>query len=103
MLATCQDVGNGEISVFQNEDEEVVSFQYMNASNGGSIMIEKDAGIARQIEFNNHAADIYIAEDSGEHNILTWEIDDVLFCISGNLTENVLIQMAESVEANGIR
>lgn len=102
-LITQQDAGNGNIYLFQNEKKEDLCFQYMNASDGGSLMIEKGTGITQQIEFNNHSADIYIAGDSDEYNIITWKIDDVLFCISGNLSEDELVQMAKSVESDNIR
>lgn len=91
------DTSTDDIYVFQNEQERFLSFQYMNASNGGTLMVEKGSGDDRQIEFDNHSADIYLDENPDEDNVLTWEIDNTLFCICGNLSEDELVQMAKSV------
>lgn len=90
---------DGGTYIFRNQEDRVLTFQYINTADSSALLIEKDENNAKQVIVNGLPADAYIADDLEEDNVIVWENNDILFCISGNLSEDELIQIANSVKA----
>lgn len=99
-LESVMELGKGEIQLFSNIHNDALSFQYNIATEGGTLTIEKDGCSIHQIEINGVMADVYLANDPVQYSSIVWIKDGTLFCISGFLSEEQLVQTAECVTSS---
>lgn len=90
-------VSDGKINDYINEQGQLISFQSISKSEQSGLMVEINEGSEHQVAINGIMADVYIAENLGEDSVIIWEDHGTLLCISGNLLEEDLIQIAASV------
>ncbi len=88
-------VENGSLTIliYENESGESLAFSYQPS---GDAYLAEDGLCRHQVFVGGVPADFYVSENGGDC-ALVWVKDSTLFVISGRLTEDVLIKIAENV------
>ena len=90
-------LSDGKISDFSNNLGQLISFQYLSKSEQSKLMVERKEDSEHHVTINGTPADVYISANPEGDSVIIWEDHGTLLCISGNLSESDLIQMATSV------
>lgn len=82
--------------------KKLMLFIYIHGPNRNSIFVGVQNHAHHKVRINGVSADVYIADNPNESNVIVWEEPDTgcLFLIKALVTEEKLIQLAESVEKN---
>ena len=81
---------------FENEEGERLHFVCMLSDAYGNMSVTMEEGDRRKpVEVNGQKADLYLTEGGRAH--LIWSSEDALFSLIGDLPEESLIRVAESV------
>lgn len=99
-LLTTIEEGNGQTNIYLNQAGNGLRFSYTYSGEGNSFFVETEDYDISAATVGQCSADLYIARNSGETNIIVWEdpSEGVLFFLSAMLDEPALIKLAESVE-----
>ena len=91
---------NGESYVYTDKQNTILQFTYTSSTEGTSLFLDTVEYKQLDVTVNNMIATIYIALSNDETNAIVWSDakQGTLFYISGPLSEEALIKMAESVE-----
>ena len=84
---------------YENDAGKQILFSYTGATNDTGLYIDAGEGIHHTADINGNPADIYLDKDLNGRHVIVW-IDaktETLLFINGWLSEDELIQMAESV------
>ena len=87
------------LSVYANEDACLINFVYDNGD-GSAFFVKKENCIVKPITVAGHPGEIYLDQGPDEHNGIIWldEEKQIMFTITGQLTEEELLALAESVK-----
>ena len=87
------------LSVYANEDACLINFVYDNGD-GSAFFVKKENCIVKPITVAGHPGEIYLDQGPDEHNGIIWfdEENHIMFTITGFLTEEELLALAESVK-----
>ena len=98
-LLTAVDEENGKTFVYINANGEILQFSYLRGSNKESIYLEISNYDVYTDELGNYSADIYIAKNAYESNVIVWHSyeENTLFAISAFADKEDLLLIADSV------
>ena len=86
--------------VYTNVDNNTLRFVYMRSENEPYLFIDSSDAEIRNISINNYQGELFLADNPDVANAITWNgPDDTLFYISGFVSENELVMIAESVKS----
>ncbi len=91
---------NSTVIIYENAYKNLIQFKYYkNPTATNLLLLEKGIYTHSNITFNKISADIYIANITGEANLIIWSNTNknILFIVSAALNEDVLIKIAENV------
>ncbi len=90
----------GAFYVYQNKEGEMISFICSEGTDATALFLISDDTTAKKVSVDELPADFYQASDEETSNALVWlsETGDSVFCITAPLSEQTLIQIAESVK-----
>lgn len=99
-LLTTIEKEDGQTNLYLNQAGSGLQFSYIYSGDGNSLFVEAEDYDISAAAVGQCPADVYIARNSGETNVIVWEdpSEGVLFYISAMLDEPALIKLAESVE-----
>ena len=85
--------------VYQTSLKETLVFTYLHIQKNSAAMLPFAQGdrICEKVEIAGQEADLYLPLAEEESAALVWVEEDILFSLSGRLTERELVQAAESV------
>lgn len=86
--------------VYRDDSHALIVFTCFK--NGGTVQVERGDNVVYQtVQVNGHSADLYIDRDPEEKNVLAWTdaAGESIFWISGILSGEELVKIAESIEA----
>lgn len=88
------------IMVFENEDKAQLTFGYSKNLGYWKLYVDIENSEVQQIEISGHVADMYSSNSNGGTKHLIWidENTDCAFFISANLSEDIIIQIAENIK-----
>lgn len=90
---------SGKLLLYSNSSSQQLTFSYVEQSKDTMFSAEGVEYIQHHPKVNGVVADVYLAPDENESNAIVW-VDpktETLLYITGYVTEEDLIQMAESV------
>ena len=93
-----------QVNVLYKDDEgHMMLFAYANSSTTLHLFSES-ATVPSKVTINDIPADFYLDEDDTQANFLVWinPENDMIFWIGGNFSEDIMIRIAESVEAQEV-
>lgn len=84
--------------IFSNDTSEII-FQYLPATQGGSITIDSEHSTPYKKYINGNEATVYIANTAEYSNYVIWteENEETVFVLSSEIDFKELIKIAESV------
>ena len=90
--------GDGHTSIVYRDDSNAL-IVFTRLKNGGAVQVAGE-GVYQTVQVNGRSADLYIDRDPEEPNVLVWTdaSGESIFRISGVLSGEELVKMAESVE-----
>lgn len=90
----------GSFLVYQNEQGEMISFICSRGTDSTALFLITDDTTPLKVSVGDLSADFYPAANGEISNGLVWvsETGDMVFCITAPLSEQTLIQIAESIE-----
>lgn len=90
----------GSFLVYQNEQGEMISFICSRGTDSTALFLVTDDTTPMKVSVGDLPADFYPAANGEISNGLVWvsETGDMVFCITAPLSEQTLIQIAESIE-----
>ena len=92
---------SGQVNVLYKDDEgHTMLFAYANSSSTLNLFSES-AIVPSKVTINDIPADFYLDEDDTQTNFLVWinPENDMIFWIGGKFSKEIMIRIAESVEA----
>lgn len=98
-LLTSTETGNKGTLFYANNSGQILQFMYIKGADGNSLFAGIGEYEQKYITEGDFQAEILFALESDMTNAITWKDDsgDVMFYISGNLSEDELIKMAQNV------
>lgn len=93
------EIDNGVSYLYANSSGDLLYFAYMYGSESRAVMSGRGKYDQKYIVDGTFCAEVFLALDSVETNIITWTGDNgsVIFTITGYLGEEDLIKIAKSV------
>ena len=90
--------GDGFTSIVYRDDSNAL-LVFTCLKNGGTVQVAGE-GVYQTVQVNGRSADLYMDQDPEEANVLVWTdvSGESIFRISGVLSGEELVKMAESVE-----
>lgn len=90
---------HGESFVYIDENDRIGCFFYENGAVSGATTVGDPDSLKKTVFVNGLPATMYFTEDGSSSNTIVWssKSGSILFIISGDLDEETLIQLAESV------
>lgn len=84
---------------YANDKGQLLHLSCTHPEEGMSMYIDTQGSVKESGNVGRNAADIYIFEDGTKGNTIVWvdKEEKVMFCISGFVSKEELIQIAESV------
>lgn len=92
---------NGEMFVYVNEQEELLTFSYFDHSDGTELYLETENYRQIIVPVGEVMGELYLADRADAGNALVWEIEGTLFYLDGFFDEEDLVDLAENIEING--
>ena len=87
-----------EMVYYTNTEDMLLRFVYAIETDGSYLFMSTEGMEIRETTVNGHPAELYIAQKPEDSSGIVWTTAETVFTISGHLTENELIRMAESVQ-----
>ena len=100
VLIAESDIPGNQAFVYTNTVQQYLYFTYSTDPDTTSYLVKEDGYVVEQITVQNSCGDIYLSEDPSESNCIIWcnEESSTIFYISGFLSHNELIEIANSVQ-----
>lgn len=86
------------VVVYANEAGELIRFSFIRDSEETDWFIDVSRADIKKATVNGKNADLLIAHNPKESNAIAWISDGTAFYVTGFVSENDLVQMAESVQ-----
>ncbi|MCD7927983.1 MAG: DUF4367 domain-containing protein [Oscillospiraceae bacterium] len=86
-------------TVYQNSRGEALIFTYLHIQKSSAAILPfaQEEYVCKTVEIAGQQADLYLPLAEEEPAALVWVEEDILFSLSGRLTEGELVDTAESV------
>jgi len=98
-FVTSYETSGGEVYIYSTAQESLVQFSYISDPNSEKMYMDGVEADKKTVWINECPGEIYISQNEGETNNIVWtnESQTVLFSISGDYNEEILIKMAENI------
>ncbi len=83
--------------IYQNELGEHFQFAYIKDPESMEWLIDVDFSQKIQVNIHGYPADLFLPVDSLQGSVIVWSEGDIAFMISGKLTKEELLCIAENV------
>jgi hypothetical protein len=92
--------GNAVV-IYQNESGKTIQFTYSQGDDSISLFLESSTSDVQIVRIGNIDAEFYPSSDPDISNGLVWQSEDgnTFFCITSTLPQDVMLRLAESVQA----
>jgi len=99
MASESHDAVSGDI-VYRRGSEEIVAFSWSKDVEASVFQVYPETAEIKEVFIGDNPADLYLEHGEGLTSALVWSNSEkgVIFVISGTLSEDELIKIAESVE-----
>lgn len=87
------------VVIYDNEAGEMIRFSFIQNPDETDWFIDVSQAGIKNTTVNGNKADLLIAQNPEEANAIAWISDDTAFYVTGFVGENVLVRIAESVQA----
>lgn len=86
--------------LYTNDDGPMILFAYSSSSSALALHIQGDTVVPSKVTVNGISADFYLEKEETRASSLVWKNpqNNIIYWISANLSEDVMIKIAESVE-----
>ncbi len=86
------------IAIYHNDMGNQIAFMSSSGTDAISLFISDEN--AEEVMVGKQKADYYRAEAEDENSVIVWQSEDgeTIFCISANLSQEQLVQIAQSVQ-----
>lgn len=91
------DVPGSTSIIYVNENNQLLQINYTNNPDLISLTVVHDCHEQSTIIIGNIVAELYLSTDPNQSTDLVWEYNNYLFSISGFLSEDELISLAEDI------
>jgi len=88
---------DGRLTVYQNENRQYLQFYYVWGTTFSGLLGGSRGTEISTVDVCGHPADISISNNPGIANTIVWNVEDAALAISGFLSPEELIVLAESV------
>lgn len=97
-----QHLDGGTYLTYTDNSGRRIIFSYLQGDDAASLFVASDYTERQSIKIGTVHADFYQANEESSANALVWlsEDDALSFCIMANLSEDIMIKLAEGVEKN---
>lgn len=91
--------GNAVV-VYQDISDDMIQFSYSQGDDAISLFVENNSFEVQTVWIKNVEAEFYLSNDPDAANVLIWksEDDNTVFCITADLPQSTMIELAESVQ-----
>lgn len=86
------------VVIYDNEAGEMIRFSFIQDPDETDWFIDVSQAGIKNATVNGNKADILIAQNSEEANVIAWISDDTAFYVTGFVDESDLVRIAESVK-----
>lgn len=92
--------GNAVV-IYQNGSGKIIQFTYSQGDDSISLFLESNTSDVQIVRIGNIDAEFYLSSDPDISNGLVWQSEDrnTFFCITSTLPQEVMLRLAESVQA----
>ena len=92
--------GNAVV-IYQNGSGKTIQFTYSQGDDSISLFLESNTSDVQIVRIGNIDAEFYLSSDPDISNGLVWQSEDrnTFFCITSTLPQEVMLRLAESVQA----
>ena len=92
-------ISGAGMMLYRGTNDRRLIFQYSSPSSGETVVVDAEDASVTQEEVNGVMADLYLEEDINRLSAIFWTDPETeyLLSITGNLTKEELLRMAESV------
>ena len=89
-----------DVVVCQDISGNMILFSYSQGDDAISLFVESNSSEIQTVWIKNTEAEFYLSNDLDGANVLIWksEKDNIVFCITANLSKSTMIELAESVQ-----
>lgn len=91
------DIPGSTSIIYVNENSQLLQINYAAAPDCDSLTVVHDSHIHSTAMIGNIVANLYASTDPSQSTDLVWEYNNYLFSISGFLSEDELISLAEDI------
>ena len=96
-LSNRVEIPGSTMYIYVNEANQLLQFNYISEPNTGALTVVHDNHVHSSVILGNICADLYISTDSTQANGLVWQYDNALFILSGFLSPDELIMLAQDI------
>ena len=89
------------VVIYQNESGKTIQFIYSQGDDSISLFLENNTSVVQIVRIGNIDAEFYLSSNPDLSNGLVWQSEDgnTIFCITSTLPQEVMLRLAESVQA----
>ncbi len=101
-FVTAYEIPGGEVYIYTNSQNAVVQFSYISDPQKANLSIDAVDSEKKTVDINGCHGEIYISSEGEVTSSIVWTntSQTVLFCVSANYAEDVLIKIAENIHNN---
>lgn len=99
-FVTSYETAGGEVYIYSTAQKSLIQFSYISDPDVEKMYMDGVEADKKTVMINGCSGEIYISDNEEETNNIIWmnESQTVLFSISGDYNEEILIKMAENIE-----
>lgn len=98
-FVTSYETSGGEVYIYSTTQNSLVQFSYISDPDSEKMYMDGVEADKKKVMINGCSGELYISENQEETNNIVWmnESQTVLFSISGDYNEEILIKIAENI------
>lgn len=99
-LVTSYKTSGGEVHIYSSAQESLIQFSYISDPDAEKLYMDGVDADKKTVMINGYPGELYISQNDEKTNNIVWldESQTVLFSVSGDYSEEILIKIAENVE-----